>query len=59
MPIRVRKDRYGPYVQFGNRTRYYFSPYDFDSYGKAYNRALKQAGAIFMQQYANKKSKTI
>ena len=54
MPIHVGQDKKGPFVQFGNLKKYYFSPSSIRSFNSAHNKALKQGAAIHLSKYYKK-----
>ena len=51
MPIHRGKDFKGFYYQWGNQTKYYYVSGDSRSRQQAYDRALKQAQAIYNRGY--------
>ena len=51
MPIHVGQDENGPFVQWGNRTKYYFNKQSVNSFNKAYDRAVRQMKAIYSRGY--------
>jgi len=46
MPSHTGQDLIGPYVQWGNQTKYYFNPHSVRSFNRASNMAHKQGVAI-------------
>jgi len=54
MPINTGNDRYGAYIRWGNRKKYYFTPGNPKSFNKAYDLALRQMRAIYSRGYFKK-----
>ena len=53
-PIRRSKNSKGPFYQWGNKTKYYYTAGDEKSRLRAYDKAKKQAAAIFSSGYRPK-----
>ena len=51
MPIHLGKDSNGSFVQWGHRTKYYYTAGNKNSLNKAKAKAKKQMGAIFASGY--------
>lgn len=51
MPIHRGRDNVGPYYQWGNEKKYYYVSGDIWSRQRAYQRALRQAQAIYAHGY--------
>jgi hypothetical protein len=51
MPIHRGRDNKGPYFQWGNQKKYYYMAGDRRSRERAYQRAVKQAQAIYSHGY--------
>jgi hypothetical protein len=47
MPIKLKIDENGPYYQWGNQAKYYFKENDYKTQIEAYNKAARQARAIY------------
>ncbi len=54
MPIKSGKNKNGPYYQWGSATKYYYNANSAKSKTTAYNKAVKQARAIFASGYRPK-----
>lgn len=54
MPIHKSNDLEGPYYQWGNQKKYYFDPKKILSEMKAYEKAVRQAQAIYSSGYKKK-----
>lgn len=51
MPIHLGKDSKGNFVQWGHRTKYYYTTGNKASLNRAKSKAKKQMGAIFANGY--------
>lgn len=51
MPIKRGKDSIGPYYQWGNAKKYYYIPNNRVSRENAYDKARRQAVAIYSSGY--------
>lgn len=51
MPIHQGKDSKGPYYQWGNQKKYYYTPGSKVSRERARQKAVKQAQAIYASGY--------
>jgi len=51
MPIKRGKDKDGSYYQWGSRTKYYYVAGNKKSRERAYDKAVKQAQAIYASGY--------
>jgi hypothetical protein len=51
MPIHRGRDSKGYYYQWGSQKKYYYIPGNIQSREKAYNKAVKQAQAIYSHGY--------
>lgn len=51
MPIHHGKDKKGEYYQWGNKKKYYYKKNNYISKIEAYEKAVKQAQAIYSSGY--------